>query len=62
MSDETTRYVQTDQDLRSTALYTAERLVTEQIRAGAFSGDPVAKTLEYADTIFKYVKEGQING
>ena len=62
MSDETTRYVPTDQDLRSSAIYTAERLVTERMRQFREPADPIKQTIEYADAIFKYIKEGQING
>jgi hypothetical protein len=64
MTDEPTRYVPTDQDLRSSAVYTAERLVTAKMQNGAPGAvsNPAALTIAYAETLYTFIKEGRTNG
>ncbi len=57
MSEE--RYVPTEQDLRSNAVYPASRLVEEQLKQGVHFPDPAAQVITYAETFYQYVKTGE---
>lgn len=59
MTEPTTeRYIPTDQDMRSNAIYPASRVLEEQLKAGINFPDPIRTLLDYADAIYKYTKEG----
>jgi hypothetical protein len=56
------RYVPTDADIRTNVLYNATRLVEEQIKLGVTFPNPDKQAVQYAETLYTFIKEGRTNG